>query len=192
MAMHTELWFPSVIWSAIIHAVDNTELKKFAYDRKKSDPGRTVSNYNGYQSNDIQAGDHAQIDKLVEYLNQEVAACAKQVGLPQLQIQNIWININPPGAYNELHHHQDAVFSGVYYVEAGENQGNIQFERTDGAEYHIPQRIEQETYYSCTRATYKCKTNALYIFPGWLKHSVQGNRSNTDRISISFNYGEKK
>lgn len=190
--MHTELWFPSVIWSAIIHAVDNAELKKFAYDRKKNDPGRKVSNYIGYQSSDIQAGDHEQIDKLVNYLNQEVAACAKQVGLSQLQIQNIWININPPGAYNELHHHQGAVFSGVYYVDAGENQGNIQFERTDGAEYHIPERIEQETYYSCTRATYKCKTNALYIFPGWLKHSVQGNRSNADRISISFNYGEKK
>jgi uncharacterized protein (TIGR02466 family) len=192
MAMHTELWFPSVIWSAVIHAVDNTELKKFAYDRKKVDSGRAISNFNGYQSSDILSGDHAQIDRLVGYLNQEIATCAKQVGLPQLEIQNIWLNINPPGAYNELHHHLGSVLSGVYYVEAKPEQGNIQFERTDGAEYHIPEKIEQETYYTCTRATYAAKTGALYIFPSWLKHSVQGNRSNADRISISFNYGEKK
>lgn len=190
MAMHTELWFPSVIWSAVIHAVDNSELKRFAYDRKKSDAGRAVSNYGGYQSSDIQAGDSTQVDKLVEYLNREINSCAKQVGLPALQIQNIWININPPGAYNDLHHHLGSVLSGVYYVDANDHQGNIQFERTDGAEYHIPTQVEKETYYTCTRATYAAKTGALYVFPSWLKHSVQGNRSNTDRISISFNYGE--
>lgn len=191
MAMHTELWFPSVIWSAVTHVVDNSKLKAYAYERKKSATGRAVSNYGGYQSKDLNAGDNEQIDRLVEYLNQEVAVCAAQVGLPQLQIQNIWLNINPPGAYNELHHHLGSVLSGVYYVDAQDNQGNIQFERTDGAEYHIPAQIEKETYYTCTRATYAAKTGALYIFPSWLKHSVQGNRSNSDRISISFNYGEK-
>ena len=46
-------------------------------------------------------------------------------------------------------------------------------------------------YFNSTRATYAAKTGALYIFPGWLKHSVQGNQSHTDRISMSFNFGEK-
>lgn len=188
--MHTELWFPSVVWSAIIHCVDNKELKKFAYDRKLNDVGRTVSNYNGYQSSDLLNGDHPQIDRLVEYLDKEISSCAKQVGLPRLKLYNMWININPPGAYNHLHNHLGSVLSGVYYVEATENQGAIQFERNDGAEYHIPEYVEKETYYTSTRATYACKTGALYIFPGWLKHSVQGNRSNSDRISVSFNYGE--
>jgi len=191
MAMHTELWFPSVIWSAVTHVIDNSQLKRYAYDRMKSDSGRTISNYQGYQSSDIISGDNEQIDGLIEYLNQEIAVCANQVGLPQLQIQNVWININPPGAYNELHHHLGSVLSGVYYVDAKENQGSIQFDRNDGAEYHIPAQVEKETYYTCTRATYAAKTGALYIFPSWLKHSVQGNKSNTDRISVSFNYGEK-
>jgi len=189
--MHTELWFPSVIWSAVLHSVDNTSLKQFAYERQQSDKGRAISNYNGYQSTDIRAGDHEQIDKLIAVINEEILFCTTQVGLPQLQIQNVWLNINPPGAYNELHHHLNSVLSGVYYVDAKESQGSIQFERTDGAEYHIPAQVEKETYYTCTRATYAAKTGALYIFPSWLKHSVQGNRSNSDRISISFNYGEK-
>jgi hypothetical protein len=32
----------------------------------------------------------------------------------------------------------------------------------------------------------------MYVFPSWLKHSVQPNKTDKDRISISFNYGVKK
>jgi len=191
MAMHTELWFPQVIWSAVIHIVDNYELKNWAYDRRKNDIGRTISNYGGWQSNDILTGQNEQIDKLVNHLNHEVTNITRQVSLPPLEIKNIWININPPGSYNQLHNHADAVLSGVYYIEAGQKQGNIQFERSDNAEYHLPEYMEKITYFNATRATYAGKTGALYIFPGWLKHSVEGNQSNSDRISISFNYGEK-
>ena len=191
MAMHTELWFPQVVWSAVIHMIDNHEMKNWAYDRKKNDVGRRLSNFGGYQSNDILQGHSPQVDKLVSHLNSEVDSIARQVSLPKLELNNIWLNINPPGSYNELHNHTDAVLSGVYYIDATENQGNIQFERSDNAEYHLPSYIEKITYFNATRATYAAKTGALYIFPGWLKHSVQGNQSNTDRISLSFNYGEK-
>jgi len=191
MAMHTELWFPSVIWSAMTHFADNTALKQFAYDKRKQDPGRTVSNYSGWQSTDLKAGEADAVDNLVENLNSEIAQCGKQVGIGEVTLYNIWININPPGSYNHLHNHVGAVFSGVYYVDACPEQGNIQFERTDGGEYHLPVNIEKETYYTSTRATYAAKTGGLYVFPGWLKHSVQGNLSDQDRISISFNYGSK-
>ena len=190
--MHTEMWFPTVVWSAMTHFVDNKAVKHWAYDRKKSDIGRTISNYNGYQSSDILQGDNSEIDKLITYLNKEVSSCAKQVGLAELEIYNLWLNINPPGSYNHLHNHVGSVLSGVYYVDAEPNQGNIQFERTDNAQYHIPEYVENETYFTSTRATYAAKTGALYIFPSWLNHSVQGNKANSDRISIAFNYGEKK
>ena len=192
MTMHTELWFPTVIWSAMIHKVDNDEVKRWAYEKQKQDQGRTVSNYGGWQSNDIQLGECSAIDKLIKHLNKEINECAIQVGLPSLQLYNIWVNINTPGSYNQLHNHIDSVLSGSYYVDAVPEQGNIQFDRSDNAEYHIPTNVAKETYYTSTRATYAAKTGALYIFPGWLKHSVQGNRSGSDRISISFNYGEKK
>ena len=192
MAMHTELWFPSVIWSSVLHIVDNQELKRYAYDRMKTDKGRVISNYGGWQSSDLLPGECDQIDRLVKRLDEEITQCAQQVGLLDLEINNIWINVNPPGAYNHLHSHVGAVFSGVYYVDSTEQHGGIQFERNDGAEYHIPANVAKETYYTCTRASYAGKTGALYVFPGWLKHSVQGNRATTDRISVSFNYGEKQ
>jgi uncharacterized protein (TIGR02466 family) len=192
MAMHTELWFPSVIWSAMIHMVDNDAVKQWAYEKQKQDKGRVISNYGGWQSNDIQTGECPAIDKFVAHLNKEIVECANQVGLPQLELYNIWVNINPTGSYNHLHNHVDSVLSGCYYVDAKPEQGNIQFERNDNGEYHIPANVAKETYYTSTRATYAAKTGALYIFPGWLKHSVQGNYTEQDRISIAFNYGEKR
>ena len=191
MAMHTELWFPSVIWSSVIHVVKNDEVKSFAYSKQKENKGRTISNFGGFQSQDIKSGECHAVDRLVKLLNDEMNTCANQVGMTNLEIQNIWININPPSSYNHLHNHVGSVLSGVYYVDATPEQGNIQFERNDNAEYHIPTKVAKETYYTSTSATYAGKTNALYIFPSWLKHSVQGNKSNNDRISISFNYGEK-
>ena len=192
MAMHTELWFPTVVWSAMIHMVDNDEVKRWAYEKQKQDKGRVISNYGGWQSNDIQAGECPAIDKLIAHLNAEIKECANQVGLPELELYNLWVNINSPGSYNHLHNHIGSVLSGSYYVDAKPEQGNIQFERNDNGEYHIPANVTKETYYTSTRATYAAKTGALYIFPGWLKHSVQGNYTEQDRISIAFNYGEKK
>ena len=141
MAMHTELWFPSVIWSSVIHVVDNAEVKSFAYNLQETNQGRIVSNYNGFQSQDIKSGDCPAIDRLVKLLNEEMNTCANQVGMTNLEIQNIWININPPSSYNHLHNHVGSVLSGVYYVDATPEQGNIQFERNDNAEYHIPTKL---------------------------------------------------
>ena len=107
-----------------------------------------------------------------------------------LQIQNIWLNVNGPGSYNHLHNHAGSILSGVYYVKATPEQGNIFFERGDNAEYFLPP-MEKPNYFTSTATTYKSMTDAIYIFPGWLKHSVQPNLTQDDRISISFNYGVK-
>lgn len=192
MSLNAEPWFASVIWNADLQGIDNTKLKEFAYEKQKTDPGRTISNYSGYQSNDIKAGESPHIDQLVKGLDQELNNLALSVGLKPVSIYNLWININPPGAYNQLHNHQDSIFSGVYYIDADESQGNINFERNDGAEYHIPSSmISQIHHFNASKCTYPAKTGALYVFPGWLKHSVDGNRSARDRISLSFNSGPK-
>jgi uncharacterized protein (TIGR02466 family) len=191
MALNAEQWFPSVIWSGLLNGVDNDALTVFAYDRQAIDEGVTISNYLGWQSNSIKQGENEEFDNFVNALNQQINNCAVQAELPNLQIQNIWININKPGAYNHLHNHAGAVLSGVYYVKATPEQGNLFFERNDGAEYFLPP-MEKANYFTSTATTYKSMTDAVYIFPGWLKHSVQPNLTKEDRISISFNYGVMK
>lgn len=189
MAMHNELWFPSVVWSSLVHVADNVALKKWIYEKKRSDQGRVLSNINGWQSQDLVLGENEHIDRLTEEISAEISSCCQQVGLPKLRIYNSWINVNPPGAYNQLHNHIGAIFSGVYYISVSPNQGNLKFQRSDNAEYHLPETIVHPTYFNMFEATYAPKNNALLIFPGWLKHSVEPNMSNHDRISFSFNYG---
>lgn len=192
MPMNAEPWFPSVIWNADVQGIDNTALATYANNRKQIDKGRVISNYGGWQSNDVKSGDNAELDKLVRYIDEAVNEIATSVGLKPVTLYNVWLNINPPGAYNHTHHHQDAIFSGVYYIDAEEAQGNINFMRSDGAEYHIPQEmITQMHHFNSSKCTYPAKTGALYVFPGWLQHSVDGNLTPKDRISISFNCGAK-
>ena len=192
--MHNELWFPSVIWSAVINNVDNSALKKFAYAKIKEDPnGRKISNNKGYQSIDIRPKENTEIDQLVHILDREISEISQQTGVRMPKLYNIWVNVNYPGSSNNLHHHIGAMFSGVYYVDSDPNlnQGNISFQRGDNAEYHIPSTmIDKVTYFTAQQSNYASSTGGLFIFPGWLKHQVGTNESNKDRISISFNYGE--
>ena len=191
MALNAEQWFPSVIWSGMLNGVDNDKIETFAYDRKNLDKGVQISNYIGWQSNSIKQGDNEEFDVLVNAITEQVNFCAAQAEMPTLHIQNIWININTPGAYNTLHNHAGAVLSGVYYIKSNPSQGNIMFERNDGAEYFLPP-MEKPNYFTSTATTYKAMTGAIYVFPGWLKHSVQPNLTKDDRLSISFNYGVTK
>ena len=190
MALTAEQWFPSVIWSGMMDGADNAALETYAQDRKQLDEGVQVSNYVGWQSGPIRQGDNEEFDKLVGAITEQVNTCAVQADIPELQIQNIWLNVNVPGSYNHLHNHAGSILSGVYYVKATPEQGNIFFERGDNAEYFLPP-MEKPNYFTSTATTYKSMTNAIYIFPGWLKHSVQPNLTKEDRISISFNYGVK-
>jgi len=191
MALNAEQWFPSVIWSGLLSGVDNDLFETFAYDRKNLDKGVEVSNYIGWQSNSIRHGDNEEFDQLVSAVTEQVDGCAAQAELPPLQIQNIWLNINTPGAYNTLHNHAGAILSGVYYIKSDPSQGNIMFERGDNAEYFLPP-MEKANYFTSTATTYKAMTGAIYVFPGWLKHSVQPNLTKDDRLSISFNFGLKQ
>jgi len=192
MSLKVEAWFPQLIWSGLLENTHNDELEKFAYERKEADTGVSNSNYIGWQSGSIHFNDNETFDKLIEAITGHIEECRQLVDLPEIQLYNTWININSPGAYNHLHNHPMALFSGVYYVKSNEEQGNIFFERSDGAEYFLPPNVPKHNYFNGSATSYRAITGALYIFPGWLKHSVQPNRTDEDRISISFNYGVKQ
>jgi len=191
MTMHNELWFPTVIWSSILNSIEPVSLKKYAYELKKAEPAQSALNHGGYSSPTLQPGSNYQIDKLIDTVNSEVDNCRKQVKIGELMLYDIWLNINPPGSYIKSRVHPGACFAGMFVVDGAKKGGNIQFERTDRGEYHIPTHIEENNYYNATHAQYSAKRGALYIWPGWLRYNVEGNQGNTDQISIGFMYGEK-
>lgn len=188
--MKADLWFPTVIWNDSIKHINNQELKEYVYKLKEKDQGRTVSNYGGWQSTsyDILSERPIAVERFIQTLQNCVNECTKMAGLMDLQICDYWWNINNKGDYNAPHHHRDSVLSGVYYIDIpDENMGNIHFEREDDAEYFLPKVMPKRNHITASRATYKPMSGGILIFPSWVTHSVDGNKSDEPRISMSFN-----
>ena len=190
MPMKADLWFPTVIWNDELKHINNSELKEYVEKLNKDDTGKVASNYGGWQSKsyDILSERPIAIERFIQSIQKNINDCTKMAGLMDLQISDYWWNINKKGDYNHLHDHRDSILSGVYYIDIGdENMGNIHFEREDNAEFFLPRVMPKRNHISAVRATYKPMSGGLLIFPSWVRHSVDGNKSDKPRISMSFN-----
>lgn len=98
----------------------------------------------------------------------------------EVKVTEMWGNINYPNSFNGAHTHSGLI-SGVFYCQVSENSGNLVLinpaVRSDG-------HILRESNFTITP-----QPLALIMFPSWLEHYVEPNRSSDTRISISFNIG---
>lgn len=190
MSMKADLWFPTVIWNDELKHINNSELKQYVEKLKNEDQGKVASNYGGWQSKnfDIISERPIAVERFIQTIQNCVNECTKMGGLMDLQICDYWWNINNKGDYNHPHHHRESVLSGVYYIDIPEeNMGDIHFERDDDADYFLPRFMPKRNHITAVKATYKPMTGGILIFPSWVKHSVDGNKSELPRISMSFN-----
>ena len=165
------------------------ELIDYAYDLKKKDPkGVSISNRGGWQSSGFDVEDRN--DKLHNFL----LNCLD--GFPHIDYKikfliYAWININKPGNYNTKHLHPTNDLSGVLWIKAPQNSGKIVFESPH--EFQAYQEIE--SYSNEFKDSFNIDHNYYFnptegrmiVFPAHLSHHVQENKSNEDRISVSFN-----
>ena len=117
-----------------------------------------------------------------------------------LKVTSMWSIINPPGNGNRAHCHPNSLWSGVYYVQAPEHAGNIEFidPRTalvmNQPKYENKKKRPRDCW---TKANYKPVPGRMIIFPAWLYHGVASNVSKEpgragDRIIVSFNVNQMK
>ena len=78
-------------------------LKIFLPALRQRTPGVIKSNYGGWQSDSVGRGHSVGIDTLVDNPDREIYEICKQTSLPQLEIYNIWINVNPKNCFNIQH-----------------------------------------------------------------------------------------
>ncbi|MEA1051740.1 TIGR02466 family protein [Lamprobacter modestohalophilus] len=113
----------------------------------------------------------------------------------KVRLDQMWAIVNPPGAYNSEHLHPHALWSGVYYVQAPADSGDLKFsDPRPGnvmfcAQHHPAKAKPSEARLSIT---YQPMARHLILFPGFLPHSVNVNQSAKSghealRIAISFN-----
>ena len=100
-------------------------------------------------------------------------------------ITQSWINRNSKGEFHHLHAHPNSIISGVWYPQVGRETPPISFSTLHEKRIVIPP-VE---YNSCNGENQHVHANQgeMIMFPSYLKHSVPPNKSDEERISLSFN-----
>ncbi|WP_187432301.1 hypothetical protein ROLI_034310 [Roseobacter fucihabitans] len=130
---------------------------------------------------------------LVKVLNKHVKAFAQDLNFNldgrKLKLEDIWINILPPGGIHTGHIHPHSVISGTTYLAVPKGASAIKFEdprlammmaapaRTKDA------RAEMRTFHYVTP-----EPGEVLLWESWLRHEVPLNMAEAERISVSFNY----
>jgi len=182
-----------------------SNLKHFCEKTQKKDIGRIASNSGGYQSNNLSL-DKSPLSPLIKEIETNANVFAQQFLNKKViqKIDSIWMNTNSYKDSNRVHSHPGSSISGVYYVKAPSNAGNIIFQHpafeTLGYYYNsmsaLPGEVnEPEEYnqFNTSSVSSPVAENTLYLFPSWLMHYVESNTNKTEeRISISFNISPSK
>ena len=190
--MIKEQFFPTILYAKDIK-LDNSFLEKEIIKWSEEDKGITKSNVNGWHS-------HTNMHEIPVFkiLVDELFKMQSEIfneenlnGEPCLI--SMWANINLPGGYNKSHIHPNSHFSGVYYIKAPKNSGNIVFnEPKPGAHMVMPRRKPGKPPSHLWKEVHVDPLEGrIVMFPSWLWHGVEPNESNDIRISVSFNFIQK-
>ena len=161
----------------------------YAYKLREEDPkGFKISNRHGWQSKGFDLTDMN--DLLHGTILQGLSSFSSVKNTTEMRA-SAWVNINSPGAYNRLHSHPNSHLSGVMWIKSPKDCGVISFDNPNGHQSY--------TEINCYNKEFKDQffvhhaywlppiEGRMIIFPSHLQHEVEENKSNEDRISVSFN-----
>ena len=179
----------------------NAELKSTILRRRAADPGVRRSNWFGWQSQtDMVEWGGAAAEALTDYFLEPLQSFhrARPGPMPAfLWSVEMWANVSVKGSANEAHTHPRAMWSAVYYVDAGDSGPEAQvggelvlYDPRLPASRMLPfdlryRRPDGQVYHSLS-AVQPIPGN-LVMFPPWLLHSVHPYHGEAERISIAMN-----
>ena len=106
-------------------------------------------------------------------------------------LESMWFNFNGKGCYNVSHHHPSATLAGVLWLKAPKNCGQLVFESSNEfAEYDlmsVQKPYMVDNYLACAAYRINPEEGMMTVFPSHLRHGVEINNSEEDRISLAFN-----
>lgn len=130
---------------------------------------------------------------LVKVLNKHVKAFARDLEFNldgrKLKLEDIWINILPPGGIHTGHIHPHSVISGTTYVAVPPGASAIKFE-----DPRLPMMMAAPTRLKDAREEMHSfhyvtpEPGDVLLWESWLRHEVPLNMAEEERISVSFNY----
>ena len=174
----------STLWPTVVMQstfVENLEDMKREIYRLTTIPNSIKkSNYGGWQSDvDLQK------NPVFKPLSDRVSAiCVHIFKVKGAKLHQMWACINKKHDMNLIHSHTNNYnLSGVYYVNVPRDSGEIVFRDPRPGANQAPYRLFKDDGDS----EYLTPFDGLIIlFPSYLEHFVLPNRSDGDRISMSF------
>lgn len=128
---------------------------------------------------------HFSIRRLRAKLDYLVKEMAQDLQLAPVQITNSWFNIMGQGHSVKPHRHELSVISGALYVEAPEGSVGLSF-HSPLAQCRMAEMLLGSNEFNENLHTMECKEGQLILFPSWLEHSSNPNKSDR-RVVVSFN-----
>lgn len=110
-----------------------------------------------------------------------------RIGHGAVKVTGCWANLNAPGAGHRLHNHPNNYLSGVYYLRTYPGADRISFLDPRPQTAIIRPPVTALTAENTEQVVVTVKDGLLLLFPAWLSHEVEPNRSGCLRISIGFN-----
>lgn len=117
---------------------------------------------------------------------------ASIAGLEKIYITNSWYNIMHIDSKVNSHRHYGSTVSGAFYplLEIGSSNLSFNSPIAQCKMNDLPAGSEDNVFSSLS-AEVAIKQGHLYLFPSWLEHEVNSNKTN-NRIVVSFNSDRKK
>ena len=131
---------------------------------------------------------------LVRALDAHVAAFAEDLEFDlddrALQLEDIWINMLPPGGTHASHIHPHSVISGTTYVTMPDGASALKLEDPRSARMMAAPPRRKDARRELQPFIYvKPQVGDVLLWESWLRHEVPLNMADDDaRISVSFNY----
>ena len=157
------------------------DIVKWILKKYKEELSVLKSNVGGWQSK-IQ-NNKPELNPLIDHIDN---FCKNiNLGIQQLDIPEIWINVNKQHDWNTIHQHGGHTFSGVYYIKTPKNCGRLAFR--DPRPGAIANSFLVDKYDNGELRYVNITEGLFLLFPSYLEHFVEPNNSKEERISISFN-----
>lgn len=182
-------FFPTLIFHGDLLNFEeiNSKLLKSVEVLQQTNPGIQKSNIKGWHSDDTILLHHPDFKFLIEAITVAYQDVLKDLSWDlKLKISNCWVTVSPPGSSNARHSHPGSLLSGVYYIKAQEGASSLHIHDPRPVKVHSNPQVTHTSLTSDTIAL-NPKSGRIYIFPGWLEHSVPENTSSEDRVVFSFN-----
>ncbi|HEY6002852.1 MAG TPA: 2OG-Fe(II) oxygenase family protein [Anaeromyxobacter sp.] len=182
--------FPSFVWKARLGNEDRAAVRAAILEEVSAQRGGAADPEPGqvWQS---RHGLHRvpALEPLVRHLRLgiEQVLAFLHVGSAPFEITGMWVNVAAPGGAVRMHNHPNNFLSGVYYVQVHEGADTINFHDPRPQTAVVRPPVSELTAYNTDQVVVRVEEGALLVFPSWLVHSVDPNRSDRMRISASFN-----